>query len=410
LKQEKNKNSARQDLVLSGVDKSLQLLEQSLDVVDLAIDSGVTIHTALSRMLKICTATAAGSKPEENEYKTLKASCLQSVAIYEAALAKSPISKPADSAVKIRDMHINVRFTLPDFASLARPIYSSHLSSETPSQVELTEFIGSRERRRLNNNATVQGIRIFARYPDDLSLNPHKAINSLSPITGTRVGIIGNAVSGITATCGQGAPLSIGELAINAVDIPASDGSAEGLVEAINTSSGKHYTHAILSEDNKLSLYRPDGESIRLAIRSQTAALVSGFSMGVKLCPPRTMGIPMWIYSVGAMNKSAPEAVAVHFDSTGTGLALTGKSVCEVSLQRCDWLNFDSLDSNNARLVAALLDNLKQLLRQQGIRLQKQIRSALSQLESYTASDLNTDALFLRLRELEVRMSSSLFV
>ena len=361
-------------------------------------------------MLKICTATAAGSKPAEKEYETLKASCLQSVAAYEAALAQSPITKPADSAVKISDMQINVRFTLPDFASLARPIYSSHLSSETPSQIELTEYIGSRGRRRLNNSATVQGIRIFARYPDDLSLNPHKAINSLSPITGTRVGIIGNAVSGITAAGGQGAPLTIGEVAINTVDIPASDGSAEGLVQAINDTSDKHHTHAILSEDRKLSLYRPDGESIRLAVRSQTASVVSGFSMGVKLCPPRTMGIPMWIYSVGATNKSAPEAVEVRFDSTKTGLALTGKSVSEVSLQRCDWLNLGCLDSNNARLVAALLDNLKQLLRQQGIRLQKQIRSALGQLENYTTDGIDAAGLFVRLRDLEARMSSSLFV
>jgi len=254
---------------------------------------------------------------------------------------------------------------LPDFEQLNKPIFTSHSPDNQPTVSELSGYACNRKSLRHTDRATIQGIRIFSRYPDDSSRAPHKAINSLASLTGTSVSILGNAV--------------------------------------IARSSAKNL-QVPLGDDGHLILFRLDGEAIRIAVRSQSAAFVSGFRMGVLFCRSGSFGVPVWVQS----SRREGDAQIVRFDSDETGLALTGKATTELQLTAFDWKNISCLDTSNARFALILLTYMMRQVCEQVLRLAQQIKYLCAREKSFIKnfSESNAGAIQQRMRDIQSQLAT----
>lgn len=349
--------------------------EKAFEVVELAIRSSKSLQQQLSDMMKLCRSSVNGDEAgvdNSKKFEELKSECAQTLSRYNTSLNSKTVQQNRSS----------MALQLPDFNELTGPIFTSHSPDNQPTVGELSGYVSNRKSLRHTDKATIQGIRIFSRYPDDSSRAPHKAINSLASLTGTSVSILGNAVSARSPAKNLKVPLSFGELAINTVEIATSDGTAESLVAAINASSTDHHTQASLGDDGHLMLFRLDGEAIRIAVRSQSAAFVSGFRMGVKVGRSGSFGVPIWVqssqglpasHSTDSANKEAA-GQTVRFDSDETGLALTGKAISELQLTAFDWRNISCADTNNARFALILVKYMMRQVCAQALRLLQQIK------------------------------------
>jgi len=371
--------------------------ESAFEVVELAISSGKSLQQQLGDMLNLCRLSvngAEGDADNSKKFEQLKNECVETLSRYSSFLN----SKTA------RQNRSSMALQLPDFEQLIRPIFTSHSPDNQPTVSELSGYANSRRSLRHTDKATIQGIRIFSRYPDDSSRAPHKAINSLASLTGTSVSVLGNAVGARNPGQDLKVPLADGELAINTIQIAASDGTTESLVASINLSSSEHHTQATLGDDGHLMLFRLDGEAIRIAVRSQSAAFVSGFRMGVMLCRSGSFGLPVWVQS----SNSEGDAQIVRFDSDETGLALTGKATTELQLTAFDWRNINCLDTSNARFALILLKYMMRQVCEQVLRLAQQIKYLCAREKSFVKnfSETNAGEIQKRMRDMQSQLAT----
>jgi len=371
--------------------------ESAFEVVELAIRSSKSLQQQLGDMLKLCRLSvngADGDVDNSKKFEELKSECLATLSRYNASLNSKTGQKNRSS----------MALQLPDFEQLNKPIFTSHSPDNQPTVSELSGYACNRKSLRHTDRATIQGIRIFSRYPDDSSRAPHKAINSLASLTGTSVSILGNAVIARSSAKNLQVPLADGELAINTVPVAGSDGTAESLAAAINSSTGDHHTQAILGDDGHLILFRLDGEAIRIAVRSQSAAFVSGFRMGVLFCRSGSFGVPVWVQS----SRREGDAQIVRFDSDETGLALTGKATTELQLTAFDWKNISCLDTSNARFALILLTYMMRQVCEQVLRLAQQIKYLCAREKSFIKnfSESNAGAIQQRMRDIQSQLAT----
>jgi len=379
-------------------DKLASESESAFEVVELAIRSSKSLQQQLADMLKLCRLSVNGDNGEldnSRKFEELKNACADTLAAYNATV-NSKMSQQNQALLALQ---------LPDFEQLNGPIFTSHSPDNQPTISELSGYVCNRKNLRHADKATIQGIRIFSRYPDDSSRAPHKAINSLASLTGTSVSISGNAVTARNRAQNLKVPLADGELAINTVEIGASDGTAASLAAQINATVNDHHTQATIGDDGFLMLFRVDGEAIRIAVRSQSAAFVSGFRMGVKVCHSGSFGLPVWVQSSRSMRNG--NAQTVRFDSDETGLALTGKATSELQLTEFDWRNINCLDSSNARFALTLLNFMMSQVCQQALRLAQQIKYLCAKEKSFVKNFSTSDAdeIQKRMRDMHDRLS-----
>ena len=185
--------------------------------------------------------------------------------------------------------------------------------------------------------------------------------------------MLGNVLHPLVATRHTGIPLSAGEIAICGVNIAASDGTAEDLVSKINEQTDETGVHALLTDSRRLVLQRLDGGAIRLAVKSQTAAILSGYRMGKQTRESNSSGIPVWF---------ADDKSLIEFDSEDTGLALTGKAVASLQLNALHWDDLHCSNRNSAQFALAFLELISHQLATIRKACQSSIRRAIEQLEN----------------------------
>lgn len=339
------------------------------------------LHTAarLSRLLEEMQLVCRLEEPDVDSmriFEEMVASGNQML----AELAESPVNAESVTLKSSNDMEFEVNMQMPRLVAIPRTFYTSLAPDMELDERALQHCVGQRRQLRLHRDATIQGIRIFARYPYDPAHWPQRAINSLSNMTGTRVSMIGNTLFPPLPTRVTGIPLSNGEMAINMIDIPDSDGSPDDLVEKINLTSDQHGVHAVLMNGNRLSLQRLDGAEIRLSVRSQSAAILSGYHMGVLTHPSNYSGIPVWFEQPSAQGSKSGHRI--EFDSADTGLALTGQAVQSLQLNAFEWKDLSCKDRRSAQISWLLLEQMKAQLVLLRRNCRKALHSTIAQIEN----------------------------
>ena len=262
-----------------------------------------------------------------------------------------------------QDRQVEIDLQMPRLSEISRTLYTSYAPEQTVDDGTLHNFVHQQRQSSLKRDATIQGVRIFARYPYDPCSSPQRAINSLSCITGTRICMLGNVMHPRVATRSTGIPLGTGEIAICGVNIPASDGTAADLLVSINQLTEQHGVHAVLTEAGRLVLQRLDGAAIHLSVKSQTAAILSGYNMGVQTRPSNSNGIPVWFAqpsviaaASAASTASTENSTFIEFDSVGTGQALTGKAVASLELNALHWDDLHCRNRSSAQFALVFLE------------------------------------------------------
>lgn len=255
------------------------------------------------------------------------------------------------------DRQVEIDLQMPQLSEISRTLYTSYAPEQPVDDGALHNSVDRQRQTSLERNATIQGVRIFARYPYDPCSSPQRAINSLSRITGTRMCMLGNVLHPRVATRSTGIPLSAGEIAVGGINIPASDGSPEDLIASINLLTEQHGVHAVLTKTGRLVLQRLDGAAIRLSVRSQTAAILSGYSMGLQTRPSNSDGIPVWFAQPSLVASAAVgDSALIEFDSVSTGQALTGRAVTSLELNAQHWDDLHCRNRSSAQFALVFLE------------------------------------------------------
>lgn len=332
----------------------LQPFGTELMRVNSALQQAAELSALIQHMQEICR-NGNPDEQQQREFESLKVAGSSMVAQLQSMRQQSESLR--FELNDEQDCQVEIDLQMPELSEITRTLYTSYIPEQPVDDGTLHNFVDQQRQSSLKRNATIQGVRIFARYPYDPCSSPQRAINSLSRITGTRICMLGNVLHPRVATRSTGIPLADGEVAIGGKDIPASDGTAADLVASINQLTDQHSVHAVLTNAGRLVLQRLDGAAIRLSVRSQTAAILSGYSMGVQTRPSNSNGIPVWFVQPSLVAAaSAGDGALIEFDSVGTGQALTGKAVASLELNAQHWDDLHCRNRSSAQFALVFLE------------------------------------------------------
>lgn len=380
----------------------LEQLGTALGSMNEVLESTVALATSIERMQAICRLPQPDSA-EIEEFESLKVrgnELMARLGEWQGQGSETPqlLRVSSDDGA---DCDIEINLQLPRLSTITKTLYTSFAPDMLLNQHTLQDCVDQRRQLRLPRNATVQGVRIFSRYPYNADSSPQRAINSLASVTGTRVCMLGNTLYPRTPSRCTGMPLSQGEIAINGVEVPQSDGTAVDLVHQMNLCSEQSGVHARLTQTRRIVLQCLDGEAIRLAIRSQSAAILSGYSMGVIKRPSNSSGIPVWFEQPG--DRSASPKHAIEFDSIDTGLALTGRAVTRLKLNAMHWDDMHCRDQRVAQISQVFLEQMKVQLALISKRCRTGLHDIICQLENLV------DRCFILLKDYLVQLQQAFF-
>lgn len=359
----------------------LQPFGEELQAVNTSLRQVVELSSSISQMQAICKTVEPEQAARQN-FEDLRVSSYAMLARLQSSQRVSTQLKLALASDENHQVEINLQ--MPKLSEITHTLYTSYAPDLLVDENTLHNCVNQRRQCNLQRNATIQGIRIFSRFPYHPGSSPQRAVNSLSCLTGTRLCMIGNVLYPRGVSRNTGIPLSTGEIALSSVNIAASDGTPEDLVEKINLLSQQHGIHALLTDTGHLVLQRLDGEAIRLSVRSQPAAILSGYSMGVVTRPCNSTGIPIWFVqpsSHTAIASAAGDRPSIEFDSASTGQALTGRAVTALELNPLHWDELHCRDQQAAQFALVFLELINNQLASIRDACMKAIRHAIRQLE-----------------------------
>ena len=356
---------------------------KELMAVNTALQQAAELSNSIRQMQEICRSSNPDVE-QQHKFEQLKETGSEMVAQLQNVQQQSEffrleINGEGDSAVEI-DLQ------MPQLSEITRTLYTSYAPDLDVDEHTLQDYADQQYQSSLRRNATIQGVRIFARYPYATGSSPQRAVNSLSCITGTQLCMLGNVLHPDVATKHTRIPLSAGEIAINGFNIAASDGTPEDLVSKINQRTDESGVHGLLGDSKRLVLQRLDGGAIRLAVRSQTAAILSGYRMGKRTRECNSAGIPVWLADAQSL---------IEFDSVDTGLALTGKAVASLELNALHWDDLHCKNRYAAQFAFVFLDLINNQLSTIRKACQSSLSRAIEQLENIAGQSYVTLKKFL---------------
>ena len=331
----------------------LQPFGEELLAVNTALQQVTQLSAAIGQMQAICR-TVDPDQAAQQEFEDLSVSSSAMVAQLQSSqrdYGQLRLDLASDG-----ERQVEIHLQMPELSAITHTLYTSYAPDLLVNESTLHDCVDQRRQSSLQRSATIQGVRIFSRYPYDPGSSPQRAVNSMSSITGTRLCMIGNVLYPRTASRLTGIPLSTGEIAISSVNIAASEGTPEALVNQINLQTEEHGVHALLTDTGHLVLQRLDGEAIRLSVRSQTAAFLSGYSMGVVTRPCNSTGIPVWFVQPSSFSEATGTRPLIEFDSASTGQALTGRAVTSLELNPLHWGDLHCRDHHAAQFALVFLE------------------------------------------------------
>ncbi len=356
---------------------------EELLAVNKALQTVAKLSSSVKQMQSICRI-AEPDEAQQQQFEDLRVLSFATLAQLQDSAQSSGQFKLALANDGNRKVEISLQ--MPELSKITHTLYTSYAPDLLVNENTLHDSVDQRRHISLQRSATIQGVRIFSRYPYNPGSSPLQAVNSMSSITGTRLCMIGNVLYPRMATRNTGVPLSTGEIAISGVNIDANSGTPGDLVGQINLSSHDHGVHAVLTDTGHLVLQRLDGDAIRLSVRSQAAAILSGYSMGVITRPSNSAGIPVWFVQPSSAQLPASVDAArpyIEFDSAGTGQALTGKAVTTLDLIPSHWDDLHCNDPHAAQFALAFLEVINNQLAAISKTCLNALHSAIVQLEQF---------------------------
>lgn len=351
IRQGEHNASSHADLRIASVLESLDgvELEKLLKDSDAVLQQINELNRCMREMKEICAtdADSAERSARRQSFEQLKQTTLE-------ILERSPSIDGAglrDAAAEHEEKCLGSVFTRIDFSSYRSGLLTN---ADSVTQLDQQTFLARLERSRasrLHKQATIQGVRIRARQPKEVSRQPCRAINRLSGVTGVSTSVVGNALFSKMPARATGIPLAAGEILINDVPVAAIDGTEADAICKINETSREHGIHAAMLPDGMIVLESQAGRSIKVAIRSQSAALLTGFSMGVENLPARSCGLLVWLVDT---------TDELLFDSEETSLALNGCKASKMPMKRFGLADLNCESLSGAQLSLAVLERLYQ--------------------------------------------------